>query len=144
MKVARADWAANIHWDNVSGKPAFLSGDSSVVEARISQLESRIAALEGSSGGSGSSGSDLSLEKTEVEWVLDTLLPLQFASESFTVAGIAPGDVVFATTTANTENCLISCVVPFEGLVTIVVYNTSIEPAVINAGSWIINKLNNG
>ena len=93
MKVTRADWAGSVPWSGITGKPAeFTSVGGSAAD--LSQLTTRVAAIEAALNSLSSTPAVSSLSSVGVWWAVGALEPLQMAYED--IAAPVGADAKFA------------------------------------------------
>ena len=104
MRYPRADWAANVPWAGITGKPANL--DTSSIE--FSQLRAQIANIQASLNGNGSTTAQQWISE-DVSLTIGTLDPLQATSETYSVPAIDSGTPVIVNHLSENLWLMSSC-----------------------------------
>ena len=130
MRYPRADWAANVPWAGITGKPANL--DTSSIE--FSQLRAQIANIQASLNGNGST-TDQQWISEDVSLTIGTLDPLQATSETYSVPAIDSGTPVIVNQLSENLWLMSSCYCVEDGVVRVIVQNVGpyqVTPGTIN------------
>lgn len=130
MRYPRADWAANVPWAGITGKPANL--DTSSIE--FSQLRAQIANIQASLNGNGSTTAQQWISE-DVSLTIGTLDPLQATSETYSVPAIDSGTPVIVNQLSENLWLMSSCYCVEDGVVRVIVQNVGpyqVTPGTIN------------
>ena len=131
MRYPRADWAANVPWAGITGKPANL--DSSSVD--LAQIRAQIATLQSSIGGGNGSTTAQQWISEDVSLTIGTLDPLQATSETYSVPAIDSGTPVIVNQLSENLWLMSSCYCVEDGVVRVIVQNVGpyqVTPGTIN------------
>ena len=131
MRYPRADWAANVPWAGITGKPANL--DSSSVD--LAQIRAQIATLQSSIGGGNGSTTAQQWISEDVSLTIGTLDPLQATSETYSVPAIDSGTPVIVNQLSENLWLMSSCYCVEDGAVRVIVQNVGpyqVTPGTIN------------
>ena len=130
MRYPRADWAANVPWAGITGKPANL--DTSSIE--FSQLRAQIANIQASLNANGSTTAQQWISE-DVSLTIGTLDPLQATSETYSVSAIDSGTPVIVNHLSENLWLMSSCYCVEDGVVRVIVQNVGpyqVTPGTIN------------
>ena len=131
MRYPRADWAANVPWAGITGKPANL--DSSSVD--LAQIRAQIATLQSSISGDNGSTTAQQWISEDVSLTIGTLDQLQATSETYSVPAIDSGTPVIVNHLSENLWLMSSCYCVEDGVVRVIVQNVGpyqVTPGTIN------------
>ena len=131
MRYPRADWAANVPWAGITGKPANLNSSS----VDLAQIRAQIATLQSSISGDNGSTTAQQWISEDVSLTIGTLDQLQATSETYSVPAIDSGTPVIVNHLSENLWLMSSCYCVEDGVVRVIVQNVGpyqVTPGTIN------------
>lgn len=146
-KVSRADWAASVPWDGVTGKPDFPAGITDIGQLTgDGYSDGQYPSFDAGSGRFSPATLPEPVPPTPapvpefiiVSWDTPSLMPLQSAWEDFDFPGVLVSQPITLGTPFDDEFVLAVATVPEANVVRITVTNMGFSTVDLAEGSWTI------